>query len=108
MKIRPVVSFRLFVPTALVALVSCPGVLWAQLPASWSDFDIGFPSQPGSASFDGVTWTVSGGGDDIWNDSDNFHFAFEGASDDAVITARVTAVQSTDSWAKAGVMFRDS
>jgi hypothetical protein len=92
----------------VAALVGGNARLRAQLPSGWSDFDVGFPSQPGSASYDNGNWTISGGGDDIWNNADNFHYACEGAMDDAVIITRVTAVQATDPWAKAGVMFRDS
>ena len=35
------------------------------LPAGWTDADIGWPALPGSASYSGGTWTVSGSGDDI-------------------------------------------
>src|SRR5437879_5311625 len=80
---------------------------WAQLPAGWNDLDIGGPGQAGSASYANGTWTVSGGGSDIWNGTDQFHFAYTNGSDNSVIIARVTSIQNTDPWAKAGVMFRD-
>ena len=92
----------------LVALLSASWLARAQLPAGWADQDIGAPSFAGSAAFANGNWTVSGGGSDIWNASDNFHFAFESSTDNAQAVARVTSVQNTDPWAKAGIMFRDS
>jgi regulation of enolase protein 1 (concanavalin A-like superfamily) len=77
------------------------------LPANWTDADVGPPALPGSALFDGQTWTVSGGGSDIWNTADQFHFVSHSVTGDGTLVARVTALQSTDPWAKAGVMFRD-
>ena len=55
-----------------------------------------------------VTFTITGGGNDIWNSSDQFQFAYRSLSGDGTITARVTGVQNTNSWAKAGVMFRNT
>jgi fibronectin type 3 domain-containing protein len=79
----------------------------AQLPARWTDQDIGNPFQPGSASWNGSLWTVSGGGADIWGSADHFNYAYESSGDNAVISAQVTSMDGTDGWAKAGVMFRD-
>jgi hypothetical protein len=92
---------------SLILLLLALPVL-AQLPANWSDQDIGAPSQTGSASFANGTWTVSGGGSDIWNSSDQFHFAYENGSDSLDVIVRVVSVDNTDPWAKAGVMLRDS
>ena len=78
------------------------------LPAGWGDADIGSPGEPGGATFDGQTWTVRGGGADIWNTSDEFNFASQSFAGDGSLVARVASVQHTDPWAKAGVMFRDS
>jgi len=80
----------------------------AQLPAGWSDTDIGAPSLAGSAAYSAGDWSVSGGGADIWNAADQFHYAYENSTVNAAIIARVTAVEETDPWTKAGVMFRDS
>jgi hypothetical protein len=80
----------------------------AGLPAGWADADVGGPGKSGSASSpDGQSWTVSGGGSDIWNGSDQFNFASQAVTGDGTIVARVTSVGNTDPWAKAGVMFRD-
>src|SRR5258708_39113077 len=91
---------------ALIVLTRVPAL--AQLPIGWSDEDIGFPSQAGSASEANGIWAVSGGGADIWGSSDQFNFAYESSTDSAVLVARVTGLSNTDPWAKAGVMFRDS
>jgi hypothetical protein len=40
------------------------------LPAGWLAADAGKPGQTGSTSFDGITWTVNGGGSDIWDSLD--------------------------------------
>jgi hypothetical protein len=76
-------------------------------PAGWSAGDIGGPGQAGSTIFDGTTWTVNGGGSDIWTNSDQFQYAYTTVSGDATIIAHVTSVQNTNFWGKAGVMVRD-
>lgn len=73
-----------------------------------TDADIGGPGQAGGASFGGGTWTVSGGGADIWGTSDAFNYAYAAVSGDCSIVARVTSVQNTNAWAKAGVMIREA
>ncbi|WP_083870311.1 DUF1349 domain-containing protein [Haloterrigena salina] len=52
--------------------------------------------------------TVEGGGSDIWNDADEFHYYFTdvGANFDAAV--RVDSVEDTDEYAKAGLMLRES
>jgi hypothetical protein len=82
----------------------------ALLPSGWGNADIGSPGYTGYTSYnsDSGTWAIGGGGSDIWNDADQFHFASERFSGDGEAVARVLAVQYTDQWAKAGVMWRDS
>jgi hypothetical protein len=77
------------------------------LPAPWVDGDIGSPGMAGSASYASGTFTVSGGGGDIWNTSDQFHFVYQSLSGDDTIIAHVGSEQDTSNWAKAGVMIRD-
>lgn len=78
------------------------------LPAGWFGADIGSPGVTGTSSFSGTTFTVRGSGADIWNSSDQFHYAAKYVAGDNVLTARITSQQNTDYWAKSGVMFRDS
>jgi hypothetical protein len=54
------------------------------------------------------TYTMTAGGADIWSTADGFHFAFKEVSGAATVVAKVLSVSSTDAWAKAGVMIRDS
>ncbi len=73
------------------------------------DTDIGAPSQAGSASISGSTYTIKGGGADIWGTRDQFNFDYIPTSGTAhTLVAKVTSITNTNSWAKAGVMFRDS
>jgi regulation of enolase protein 1 (concanavalin A-like superfamily) len=78
------------------------------LPAPWSTTDIGSPALAGSATFNNGTFTVRGAGTDIWGSADQFHFVSRPLNGDGEIIARVTAIGSTDPWAKAGVMIRES
>ncbi len=72
-----------------------------------SALDIGSPTPAGSTSLSSGTWTVAGGGSDIWGTSDKFHYAYTAVNGDTTIIAKVDSVQNTNGWAKAGVMMRD-
>jgi poly(hydroxyalkanoate) depolymerase family esterase len=86
------------------------GVQLGSLGTFNTSLDIGSPSQAGWSSYDADThtWTVAGGGADIWGTSDQFHYLSMSLTGDDSMGARVTSVQNTDDSAKAGVMFRDS
>ncbi len=53
------------------------------------------------------SYTLEGGGDDIWSGSDNFDFAHYTVSGDFDMRVRVESVEFTASWAKAGLMARE-
>src|SRR5205085_12077436 len=53
-----------------------------------------------------ATFTVKGAGANIWGSADAFHFVDQRISGDAQIVARVTSIQNTSPYAKAGVMLR--
>jgi len=77
--------------------------------AGWSHQDIGTPGDPayaGSAAVANGVYTVTAGGDDIWNSSDAFHFVYVPISGDFRLQARVTSLGYADYWSKAGVMLR--
>lgn len=78
-----------------------------QLPAEWSNEDIGGVSATGSASYDAGEFTIAGSGADIWGTADEFHFVHQALSGDGVVIARVASLTNTNGWAKAGVMFRE-
>ena len=80
---------------------------YAPLGAFNSTLDIGSPAQAGSGDFDGSTYTVVGGGSDIWGGSDQFHYVSTAVTGDETVVARATSVSSSQAWAKAGLMFRN-
>lgn len=77
------------------------------LPAGWASRDIGSPNPAGSTRVSGGTWTVAGGGDNVWDTSDEFHFAYRVVTGDLDISARVGSFDTANEWSKAGVMIRD-
>ncbi len=78
------------------------------LPPPWSHQDIGSVAFVGTAVTNASQFTVTASGADIWNTADAFQFVYQSLTGDGQITARVTALQNTDPWAKAGVMFREN
>jgi hypothetical protein len=69
----------------------------------------GNPPYTGSFVEDPVgTYTMTGSGADIWDNADQFHFAFKEVTGTANIIAKVESVENTHEFAKAGVMIRDS
>jgi regulation of enolase protein 1 (concanavalin A-like superfamily) len=72
-------------------------LLWFRgIPATYGSFTAGPP----------ITMTARGA--DIWNEADEFHFAYKRLSGAGSITARVVSITDSDPWAKAGVMIRES
>ncbi len=83
--------------------------VWSTAPvASWQHQDIGSVGSAGGASTRSSLFTVTGAGDDIWNNADAFNYAFLPVTNDCAIIARVTSVQNANAWSKAGVMIRES
>jgi len=57
----------------------------------------------------GGKMSVTGAGADIWGNSDQFTYAYKSLDGDGTITARVVSKGTgTSTWAKGGVMIRDS
>ena len=54
------------------------------------------------------TYTMSASGVDIWDQADEFRYAWKQLSGAGSIVAQVLSVQNTDPWAKAGVMIRET
>jgi hypothetical protein len=78
-------------------------------PAGWNCADIGQVAPgPGGQGLSGGTWTVTGGGGDIWGLSDSFHYAWQTMAGDGTLGAQVTSQTASDPYAKAGVMIRAS
>ena len=74
----------------------------------WTGGDIGAVAANGSHSESSGTFTVNGSGADIWSTADEFHFVRQSLTGDGTITARVVSLENTNSFAKAGVMMRES
>ena len=75
---------------------------------TWLSQDIGNVSKAGSFVQANNTLLVQGSGSDIWYNSDAFHFVYKTLNGNGSITARVESMQNTASWAKAGLMVRES
>ena len=76
-----------------------------------SDLTLNFQGLPGNLSVDEATGTyeIAGSGADIWGSSDQFHYVYKELTGDATITARVVSNGTgSNTWAKGGVMIRES
>ena len=81
------------------------------LPYPWRQVNVGSTGPSGGASYSSGTLSVTGSGSDIWGSADSFHFVYYetgSISEDSQITARLTGLQNTNAYAKAGLMFRQS
>ena len=74
----------------------------------WRKADVGRVARLGDTTYSAGVFTVKASGRDIWNQQDEFHYAFQSLRGDGSITARVTSLVDTDQWAKASVMIRES
>ena len=79
-------------------------------PTGFQSTNVGLQAFTGSTTYVSATdnWTVSGSGNDIWNNADQFQFDWQYLSGNGTITARVVGEDNTNVWAKAGVMIRES
>jgi regulation of enolase protein 1 (concanavalin A-like superfamily) len=82
-------------------------VITAALPNPWQAEDIGTVTIPGATSYLRGQFNIIATGKDIWGTADSFHYVSKPLSGDGEIVARVVAMQYTDPWAKAGIMFRE-
>ena len=83
----------------------------------WTQYDVGelslwfrgYPASVGSFVEGPVgTFTMTGSGADIWDQADEFHFAYKMLNGAGSIVARVESVDNTHAWSKAGVMIRST
>ena len=82
------------------------GAPTAGWPAPWTSQDIGNVGVSGSATYANGTFTVTGGGLDIWGTADAFQYVSQSLAGEGTIVALVTTLQNTHVNAKAGVMMR--
>ncbi len=79
----------------------------AALPEGWQSQDIG--TTGGSAAESDGTWAISADGADVWDNSDEFHYAYVPLSGDGTIIAQVVSNgEGSSTWAKGGVMIRET
>ena len=78
------------------------------LPEPWVSEDVGSVRHAGSANFREGVFRVWSSGTNVLAQGDSFHFVFKPVRGVSEIVARVTKVQLTDPWARAGLMMRES
>jgi len=85
----------------------CP---WSFSVEEWASIDIG-NAWGGSATQSGDCWIIVADGGDIWGNGDHFHFVYQTPTftrDEGTIIANVKSLVNTNTWAKAGVMIRET
>ena len=70
--------------------------------------DVGSVAAPGTLSYTNGSYTVTADGNDVWNNADAFNYVYQTLDGDGEIIAKVDSVSSSDAWAKAGLMIRQS
>jgi hypothetical protein len=63
-------------------------------------------TQVGDCGATAPTFALEGSGQDIWNASDNFSYAYKAGAGDRDLQIKVESMDYTDGWARAGIMFR--
>ena len=80
----------------------------ATLPAPWQTQDVGTVGPVAVRRMRAASSPCAGAGADIWDTADGFRYVYQSLSGDGQIIARVTSMQNTNAYAKAGVMIRES
>jgi len=103
--------------TDAVTAGSGPGNYTAQydpdkstMPSPWSSTDVGTPLTAGTADYSAgdQSFYLDGSGADVFGSNDQFHFVYQTLNGDGTIIARVRYQTDSSSWAKAGVMIKQS
>ncbi len=80
------------------------------VPSPWTSTDIGAPITAGTADYsasDGDVY-LDGAGADAFGANDQFHYVYQTLNGNGTIEARVRYQSNSSSWAKAGVMIKQS
>src|SRR5437870_11984212 len=97
----------------LTATITSLGVgLASAAPTLNKDLDIG-RNRIGSSTYNGISgsgesYTVIGGGNDIWDNIDEFHYTYTEFCGDFDVKVRVESFTANATWSKAGIMVRES
>jgi hypothetical protein len=75
-------------------------------PGGWLCTDVGGATPAGTQDLVNGSWTVQGGGGDIWGTADSYRSVSEPLAADGKVSAQVNSQSPGDPWAKAGVMIR--
>jgi hypothetical protein len=94
----------LFLGVALAAF----GHFSAFAVAPFTSTDIGGPARSGSVAFAAGTYTITAGGTNIGANADQFFFSSQPRDGDFDMQVRVVGLSPSDTWAKAGLMARES
>jgi hypothetical protein len=78
------------------------------LPSPWANKDIGVVGAAGFALYNNGTFAIDGSGADIGGRADEFQYVYQTATGDCTVVARVSAIENTNSKAKAGIMIRET
>ena len=98
-----------FITITFIAILITVGVAKSQqLPANWYQKTIGQTQQSGSCTFSKDIFTISGSGSDIWNNTEEHHYAYTNAADSIEIIAKIENIENTHDWAKAGIMIKQN
>jgi len=87
-----------------------PGGGVPPLPEPWLRTDIGTVSINGVAGYDAATgtFTLVGDAGTVFGTADGLYYAYQPLHGDGSIVARLTGIENTNVWARAGVMVRES
>ena len=79
------------------------------LPPGWQSAEIGYVAHAGDACFSNGVYTLTASGSDIWNTADGFHYLFQPViANQSQLTIRVVSMDSSNSEAKIGIMYRQN
>lgn len=96
----------------LTIILFTPSILLAQIGQFETALDIGEPKKKGSSAYDAnrQTYTIKGGGSNIWFNHDEFHFLFKEVKGDFIATANFELVgnENGNAHRKTGWMLREN
>jgi hypothetical protein len=77
--------------------------------AQWNGLHIGSESSvTGNFNISGNQITINSSGMDIWDTADDFYFVYQVVCGDFQITTKLESMANSGTWAKAGLMVRES
>jgi regulation of enolase protein 1 (concanavalin A-like superfamily) len=74
----------------------------------WLSTDVGDADIAGSLQFNNKSMIITASGSDIWNTYDGFHYVYQLIQGDVAFIVKVSDLEATNEWAKAGIMLRES